>query len=179
MASTERDRVIVAQIAGAASRHARTHPLTPAQQQAAIAELATVADGRADLLAEHAGLAIGCHEGDLDERHHLRAAQLCINAGADTSLIPRWIEEGRRRAAAAAKRHRGLNPYRGIHLPASGPQRTESPMTRPVMLHHGGPCLAHSFCVLWPGGTGRGARHAPERMRWPSPRPPARAPSRG
>ena len=108
MASTERDRIIVAQIAGAASRHARTHPLTQAGLQDAIAELATVADGRADLLAEHAGLAIGCHEGDLDEAHHLRAAQLCINAGADTSLIPRWIEEGRRRAAAAAKRHRRL-----------------------------------------------------------------------
>ena len=108
MASTEKDRIIVARIAGAASRHARAHPLSHAEQQDAIAELAAVADGRADLLAEHAGLAIGCHEGDLDEPRHLRAAQLCINAGADTSLIPRWIEEGRRRAAAAADRHRRL-----------------------------------------------------------------------
>src|SRR3984893_17156755 len=116
MASTERARIIVAQIAGAASRRARTHPLTQAELQDAIAELAAVADGRADLLGEAAGLAIGCHEGDLDEAHHLRAAQLCIDAGADTSLIPRWIEEGRRRAAAAAaKRHRRLTlrPARG------------------------------------------------------------------
>ena len=127
MASTERDRIIVAQIAGAASRRARTHPLTQAELQDAIAELAMVADGRADLLAEHAGLAIGCHEGDLDEAHHLRAAQLCVNAGADTSLIPRWIEEGRRRAAAAAaKRHRRLTtrPARGALARAwrSGPR---------------------------------------------------------
>ncbi|HEY4850131.1 MAG TPA: hypothetical protein VII22_05020 [Streptosporangiaceae bacterium] len=132
MASTERDRIIVAQIAGAASRHARTHPLTQAELQDAIAELATVADGRADLLAEHAGLAIGCHEGDLDESHHLRAAQLCINAGADTSLIPRWIEEGRRRAAAAAaKRHRRLTlrPARGTPARArrSGPREALRP----------------------------------------------------
>jgi hypothetical protein len=125
MASTERDRIIVAQIAGAASRHARTHPLTQAELQGAIAELATVADGRADLLAEHAGLAIGCHEGDLDESHHLRAAQLCIDAGADTSLIPRWIEEGRRRAAtAAAKRHRRLTSR-----PTKTPGRTRRSRT--------------------------------------------------
>jgi hypothetical protein len=108
MASTEKDRIIVAQIAGAAYRHARGRPLTRMEQEAAIAELNAAADGRADLLAEHAGLAVGCHEGDLDEARHLQAAQLCINAGADTSLISRWIEEGRRRAAVA-NRHRRLN----------------------------------------------------------------------
>jgi hypothetical protein len=113
MAPTQKDRIAVAQIAGTASRHARTHPLTRAQQEEAIAELAAAADGRADLLAEHAGLAIGCHEGDQDEARHLRAAQLCIDAGADSSLIPRWIEEGRRRAAAAAaSRHRRLADHR-------------------------------------------------------------------
>src|SRR5712692_4518081 len=136
MASTERDRIIVAQIAGAASRNARTHPLTQAELQDAIAELAAVVDGRADLLAEHAGLAVGRHEGDLDESHHLRAAQLCINAGADTSLIPRWIEEGRRRAAAAAaKRHRRLTgrPARGAPARArrSGPRGRIQKMVKP------------------------------------------------
>jgi hypothetical protein len=31
---------------------------------------------------------------------YLPIVQLCIKAGADTSLISHWIEEGRRRAAA-------------------------------------------------------------------------------
>lgn len=59
------------------------------------------ADGRADLLAEEAGLAIGWHEHDRDAPVCLQIAQLCIKAGAHTALISRWIEEGRRRADAA------------------------------------------------------------------------------
>jgi hypothetical protein len=34
---------------------------------------------------------------------YLQIAQLCIKAGADTGLISRWLEEGRRRAAAVRK----------------------------------------------------------------------------
>jgi hypothetical protein len=34
----------------------------------------------------------------LDEPRARAAAQLCIAAGADESMIPQWIEEGRRRA---------------------------------------------------------------------------------
>lgn len=37
---------------------------------------------------------VGLHEGDLDEERRLLAAQLCIEASADTTQIPRWIEEG-------------------------------------------------------------------------------------
>ena len=67
-----------------------------------MATLGQVARGRADLLAESAGLAIGGHEGDRDEARYLQAAQLCIDAGADLTTIPDWIEEGRRRAGAAS-----------------------------------------------------------------------------
>ncbi|HEY7360926.1 MAG TPA: hypothetical protein VH642_08960 [Streptosporangiaceae bacterium] len=98
MASSKRDRALLAEITGVARRLARGRPLSGAEQQEAAATLSQVAQGRADLLAESAGLAIGAHEGGRDEARHLQAAQLCIDAGADLSLIPQWVEEGRRRA---------------------------------------------------------------------------------
>src|SRR5215831_13693913 len=98
MTSSKRDQALLAQITGVARRLARGPQLTGAEQQEAAATLSQVAKGRADLLAESAGLAIGGHEGGPDEARHLRAAQLCIDAGADVSLIPQWVEEGRRRA---------------------------------------------------------------------------------
>jgi hypothetical protein len=55
------------------------------------------------LLAEEAGLAIGFHDQDTDAPVYLQIAQLCIKAGADTAVISRWIEEGKRRAAAARR----------------------------------------------------------------------------
>jgi hypothetical protein len=48
----------------------------------------------------------------LDEGRYLRAAQLCIEAGADTSLIPRWIDVGRQRARGIAAKHRADAPGR-------------------------------------------------------------------
>lgn len=102
MASPKRDRVLLAEITGMARRLARGRQLTDAEQQEAAAALSQVAKGRADLLAESAGLTIGAHEGDPDEARHLQAAQLCIDAGADRGLIPRWIDEGRRRAGRSA-----------------------------------------------------------------------------
>lgn len=98
MASLKRDKALLAEITGVARRLARGQ-LSGAEQQEAAATLSQVAQGRADLLAESAGLAIGTHEGGRDEARHLQAAQLCIEAGADLSLIPHWVEEGRRRAA--------------------------------------------------------------------------------
>ena len=97
MASSKRDKALLAEISGVARRLARGQ-LSGAEQQEAAATLSQVAQGRADLLAESAGLAIGSHEGGRDEARHLQAAQLCIDAGADVSLIPEWVEEGRRRA---------------------------------------------------------------------------------
>ena len=101
MATSKRDRALLAEITGVARRLARGQALTGAEQQEAAAALSQVARGRADLLAESAGLAIGAHEGNPDEARYLQAAQLCIDAGADLTAIPDWIEEGRRRAGAA------------------------------------------------------------------------------
>src|SRR2546430_14263228 len=98
MASSKRDRALLAEITGVARRLARGRSLPGAEQQEAAATLSQVAQGRANLLAESAGLAIGSHEGGRDEARHLQAAQLCIEAGADLSLIPHWGEEGPRRS---------------------------------------------------------------------------------
>jgi hypothetical protein len=54
--------------------------------------------GRADLLAEVAGIFEGTSE---DEPLARSAARLCRMAGADAGAIPAWIEEGRRRSATA------------------------------------------------------------------------------
>jgi hypothetical protein len=67
-----------------------------------VAELRELAAGRADLLAEVAGLEEGFHEGELAEPVAREAAMLCRKAGADPGAIPAWIEEGRRRRAGAS-----------------------------------------------------------------------------
>ena len=46
------------------------------------------------------------------EAKALAAAQLCIEAGADETLIPRWIEEGRRRAENARRMPHSGRPRR-------------------------------------------------------------------
>ena len=91
----------MAQVTGTARRHARWRALTPDEEAAAVAELRDLAAGRSDLLAEVAGIMLGFHEGDLEERRASSAAQLCRLAGADEGLIQPWVEEGRRRAGAA------------------------------------------------------------------------------
>ena len=91
----------VAELTGAAQRHARWRELTEAETAAAVAELQEIAGDRTDLLAEVAGLLLGAREGALDEAKAKAAAQLCRLAGADETLIPQWVEEGRRRAANA------------------------------------------------------------------------------
>jgi hypothetical protein len=101
MADTPADRITIARLTGTARRHAH-HP-DPGQHHAAVTELADIAQGRADLLAEAAGIEAGAHHGDMNEAMHLRAAQLCIDAGADPAQIPRWAAEGHRRAAAATQ----------------------------------------------------------------------------
>jgi hypothetical protein len=97
------DEVRLAIITGTAVNHARWRPLTPDEEAAAVAELARVAAGRADLLAQAAGLALGFHAGTLEEPRLRQAAGLLVRAGADEALIPAWEAEGRRRAGAAAR----------------------------------------------------------------------------
>jgi hypothetical protein len=94
------DRILVAQLTGEARHHARWRELTAAEHAAAVAALRELAAGRADLLAEVAGILEGAGEGRMDEPLRRQAAQLCRDAGADPATIPAWIEEGRRRANA-------------------------------------------------------------------------------
>ena len=111
MTSPDPDRLRYAQIAGAAARHAQAW-LTAEQEAAAVAELARAAAGRADRLAECAGTALGFGEGGEDAARYRQIAELCIAAGADRSLIGRWIAVGRERAAAARAR-----PHAGPRAP--------------------------------------------------------------
>ena len=97
------DRLLVAELTGEARRHARWRPLTGEEESAALAEIRALAAGRADLLAEVAGIFEGASEGELDEPLARSAARLCREAGADPEAIPAWIEEGRRRSANARR----------------------------------------------------------------------------
>jgi len=62
-----------------------------------------LAAGRADLLAEVAGVMEGFAEGELNEPRDRQAARLCRDAGADLEAIPAWAEIGRARRAAARR----------------------------------------------------------------------------
>jgi hypothetical protein len=95
------DRILIAQLTGEARHRARWRELTGDEQAAAVTELRELARGRADLLAEVAGILEGASEGELDEPLVRQAAGLCRKAGADPEAISRWIEVGRERAARA------------------------------------------------------------------------------
>ena len=97
------DRILVAQLTGEARHRARWRPLTEDEEAAALAELRALARGRADLLAQVAGIFEGTSEGEPDEPLARSAARLCRMAGADAGAIPAWIEEGRRRSANARR----------------------------------------------------------------------------
>ncbi len=95
------DRLLVAEIYGEARRRAQWRELGSDEEAAAVAALGELAAGRADLLAEVAGVLEGAREGEPDEPLARQAAGLCRKAGADPEAIPGWIEEGMRRRAAA------------------------------------------------------------------------------
>jgi len=121
MNSPDPDRLRYAQIAGAAARHAQGWRLTADEEVSAIAELTEAAGGRADLLAERAGTALGFGEGRSDAARYRQIAELCIAAGADQALIERWIKVGRERAAAvAAIPYTGHPPGSSTGLPPGG-----------------------------------------------------------
>jgi len=95
------DRIVVAQLTGEARHRARWRPLTGDEEAAALAELRALAAGRADLLAQVAGIFEGTSEGEPDKPLARSAAWLCRMAGADTDAIPGWLQGGRRRSASA------------------------------------------------------------------------------
>jgi hypothetical protein len=93
------DRLLIARLDGIALRHARSGGLDDDAKTAGAAELREVAGGRSDLLAEVAGTKLGASESKGSE-YMARAeavAELCRLAGADETLIPQWIDEGKRR----------------------------------------------------------------------------------
>jgi hypothetical protein len=99
----ESDRILIARLTGTAGRHAQWPELTEDEEAAAVAGLRELANGRADLLAEVAGIEEGAGEGQLNEPIKRQAVMLCRKAGADPDAIPGWIEEGRRRRAQAGR----------------------------------------------------------------------------
>lgn len=105
-----RDRLSLAWISGVASRHCPLSGRAPEQDAAAIAELAEAARGRADLLAERAGMSLGRAAAEQIPQcaaQHLAVASLCVLAGADVSQVVRWIPVGIKRAedASASRPH--------------------------------------------------------------------------
>ena len=94
------DRLLIGELYGEARRRARWRELGSDEEAAAVTALRELAGGRADLLAEVAGILEGAREGEPDEPLARQAADLCRKAGADPDAIPAWIEEGRRRRAA-------------------------------------------------------------------------------
>jgi hypothetical protein len=102
MAMPDPDRLLYAQICGICARHAGPGTLTAEQEAAAVAELTAEAAGRPDLLAKRAGTALGFGERQHDADRWRLMAGLCVKAGADESLIGRWVQVGRDRAATAA-----------------------------------------------------------------------------
>jgi hypothetical protein len=94
------DRLLVAEIYGEARHRARWRDLSSEEETAAVAELRQLADGRADLLAEVAGILEGAREGEPDEPLARQAAGLCRRAGPTR----RRYRPGSRRAGAAGQR---------------------------------------------------------------------------
>jgi hypothetical protein len=99
--SRERDQLTVARLTSAAWRNASGQQPGGAEAALAVAELREIAGRRDDLLAEVAGLLIGYYRQTAGEARARAAAYYCIVAGAGLDLIPRWVEVGCSRAAAA------------------------------------------------------------------------------
>ncbi len=99
------DQLRLARISGIASRHTAAAALTEEQRAQALADLRQVADGRVDILAEHAGTVLGASENGhpfIVQQAEL-IAELCLQAGADADAIERWRKVGRQRSADARR----------------------------------------------------------------------------
>ena len=99
------DRLIIAHLAGASSRHAGWRRPVGEARDAALAELREIAtvDGhlRADLLAEEAGILLGIADvkGPPTGLHDALRGELLVDAGAaPPELVEEWRAEGNYRA---------------------------------------------------------------------------------
>jgi hypothetical protein len=91
------DGITTAQLAGTVGRFVSRKPL---DVEAAVTELGEIANGRADLLAERAGITLGFYARQNRDEWQRRALQaaLLIAAGADLTKLTEWIVEGQQRA---------------------------------------------------------------------------------
>jgi len=94
---SESDSILCAWIEGTARRLATDATITEAD---AVAELRRLAAGRADLLAEVAG--VGLASAETTRKWRMReAAELCVAARADESQLEHWIAVGQGQAKQA------------------------------------------------------------------------------
>jgi hypothetical protein len=100
------DQILSAKISAVCRRHCARGRIE--DQDQAVAELQ--AFKRPDLLAQHAGLALGRADAKsgMQAPGHRAEADLCRAAGADEAAIGQWIALGRKRAAQARQQ-----PYAG------------------------------------------------------------------
>ena len=108
-------RIALAQIQGCARHYARHGRVS---KEEALAELGEILEGRGDgpqLLAEAAGILLGGCRQPEERPAAEKAAALCVKAGADVSLIPGWVAEGKRRVERA-----GLPPFGMGRIGAAG-----------------------------------------------------------
>ena len=102
MSRPDPDRIAVAQLQGAAKRFARTGRVTEADALAELAEITAGLDAPV-LLAEAAGIILGCCTQEEERPAAERAAALLVKAGAREALIAQWVAEGERRVKRASQ----------------------------------------------------------------------------
>lgn len=106
------DQLRVAELDGHA-RYCINHRVSEAE---AIAGLHQITE-RPDLLAQAAGIIIGATNQRLRDWSQRRAyARLLIIAGADRTLLPRWVAQGRENALRGARNSNETWPYDAAQL---------------------------------------------------------------
>jgi hypothetical protein len=103
-------RIAVAQAQGVAWRYAHGQ-LGEAGALAELGEITSGLDGGA-VLAEAAGVILGACRQPEEREAAERAAQLCVEAGADEGAVPYWMMVGRERVEAAGKPPFGMRLIR-------------------------------------------------------------------
>jgi len=116
------DRIAVAQLDGAVSRHASWKTeLTEDELAAAVRELQEITKDRPAgpaLMAEVAGLGLGARTGiPLEEDKARIEANILVAAGADTTLIECWTRIGAERASLARQPPFGARVLGPSHRP--------------------------------------------------------------
>ena len=114
------DRLLIAGLYGEARRRAQWRELGSDEEAAAVAALRELAGGRADLLAEVAGILEGAREGEPDEPLAQQAAVLCRKAGAD----PMRYRRGSQRGGAGGKPRDNRRSQVGLHGGERGAKRS-------------------------------------------------------